>query len=71
LEKIAIEKVEELLGKGSVVPLGKDADLTDRIRQNYRPPLELMPWLLLLLPLVMAMESLTANKFYKKDPQPA
>jgi hypothetical protein len=71
LEKIAIEKVEELLGKGSVVPLGKDADLTERIRQNYRPPLELMPWLLLLLPLVMAMESLTANKFYKKDPQPA
>ena len=71
LEKIAIEKVEELFGKGSVVPLGKDADLTERIRQNYKPPLELMPWLLLLLPFILTMESFAANKFYKKEPLPA
>ena len=71
LEKIPIEKVEELFGKGSVVPLGKDADLTERIRQNYKPPLELMPWLLLLLPFILTMESFAANKFYKKEPLPA
>ncbi len=71
LDKVALDKVEGFFGKGSVVPLGKDADLAERIKQNYQPPLELMPWFLLLLPFILAMESLAANKFYKKEPQPA
>lgn len=71
LEKIPLEEVEKLFGKGSVVPLGRNADLAERIKQTYQPPLELMPWFLALLPLLMALESLVANKFYKKEAQPA
>lgn len=71
LDKISEETVEKILGKGCVVPLGRNADLTERIRQTYQPPLELMPWFLVLLPVLLAFESLVANKFYKKEAQPA
>ncbi|MSR31011.1 MAG: hypothetical protein EXR99_05835 [Gemmataceae bacterium] len=71
LDRVALEEVENILGKGSVVPLGKKADLNAKIKENYQPPLELLPWLLLLLPLVLALESFAANKFYRKEPAPA
>ena len=43
--------------------------LSDTMKDHWLQPLELFPWLMILVLLVLAVENLLANKFYKRGRQ--
>jgi hypothetical protein len=66
LEKAPVESIEELTGKDSVVPLDKNRDLRDAIAGGGKHPIDLFPWLLIAVLLLLAAEGLVANRFYRR-----
>jgi len=66
LDKVPAEGIEDLTGKGSVVPLGKDLKLRDALAVVSDQPIDLFPWLLILVLMLLALEGLVANRFYRK-----
>jgi hypothetical protein len=69
LDRIPVEQIESLLGSGSVLSVDRDLTLADKIKGHWLQPLELFPWLMILVLLVLAVENLLANKFYKRGRQ--
>jgi hypothetical protein len=65
LPRIGVEAIEEVLGPKSVVSLGQNRKLKDALEGQLRQPLDLFPWLMLLLLFALAIENLLANKFYR------
>jgi hypothetical protein len=68
LERVPTEQIEALFGAGSVVPINHREDLKEKLFGHWRQPVELLPALLAALLLLLALENLLANKFYKRDP---
>jgi hypothetical protein len=66
LDRVPAEQIEALLGEGSVLPVGRTASLRDRLQERWAQPLDLAPWLLVALLLFLAVESLLANRFYRR-----
>ena len=66
LTKVPTEQIEALLGPGSVLPLDLGTSFKDALQGHWSQPLELFPWLMILLLLALAVENLLANKFYKQ-----
>ncbi len=66
LEKVPAEGIEDLTGKGTVVPLGKDGTLREKLPVIVNQPIDLFPWLLIAVLLLLAAEGLVANRFYRK-----
>jgi hypothetical protein len=68
LDKVPVEGIEELTGPGSVVPVGRDLDLKAALEgtDTLRTPVELFPWLLIAVLLLLAVEGLIANRFYRR-----
>jgi hypothetical protein len=71
LERVPPEMIEATLGEGALLPPGKAPRLQDAITDRQPGEIELLPWLLLVVLLVLAVESVLANKFYKRDTAPA
>src|SRR5262249_45613772 len=69
LERVPIEQIESLLGQGKVVTVERGLSLSDTMKDHWLQPLELFPWLIVLVLLVLAVENLLANKFYKRGRQ--
>ena len=65
LEKAPVEVIEDLTGKESVVPLDKNRDLRDVIEGKLHP-VDLFPWLLIAVLVLLAIEGLIANRFYRR-----
>ena len=65
LEKVPVEAIEDLMGKDSVVPLDKNRDLRDAIEKGNHP-IDLYPWLLIAVLMLLAIEGLAANRFYRR-----
>jgi hypothetical protein len=71
LERLSVEEVEEVLGKGSVLAVGRTVDLRKLLEESGSSPLDLLPLLLVALLLVLTVESFLANRFYRqKTPVP-
>jgi hypothetical protein len=68
LDRVPPREVEALFGQESVVPLDLRTKLGEVIRSHWSQPEELLPYLLVLLLLLLAVENLLANKFYRKEP---
>jgi hypothetical protein len=66
LDRVPAEQIEALLGEGSVLPIGRTTTLRDRLQERWAQPVELAPWLLIALLLLLAVESLLANRFYRR-----
>jgi hypothetical protein len=66
LDRVPVEQIEALLGAGSVLPVGRNVSLRERLQERGGRPLELMPWLLIALLVFLALESLLANHFYRQ-----
>jgi len=64
LEKVPVAGIEELTGAGSVVPVGKDVRLRDVIPLVLDQPIDLFPWLLIAVLILLAVEGLLASHFY-------
>jgi hypothetical protein len=67
LDRVPVEQVEALLGTGSVLAVERGSTLADAVESHWLQPLELFPWLMILVLLVLAVENLLANKFYKRQ----
>jgi hypothetical protein len=70
LERVPIEQIEALLGPKSVTPADKESPIREILKGKFTTPIELFPFLMILLLLFMAFENLLSNKFYKQ-PKPA
>jgi hypothetical protein len=70
LNQTTVETIEKLLGPGSVVPVKQGSNLIQSLQGHWRQPLELFPYLMILLLLALAFENLLSNKFYKREPVP-
>jgi hypothetical protein len=69
LPRLSTDTIEEVFGPESVVQPGPGKRLRDALEGQFRQPVELFPWLMILLLLVLTVENLLANKFYRQ-PQP-
>ena len=68
LDRVPIDELEAALGKGCVIRPGQAASLGDLLRQSRPSPVELLPALMIGLLVFLAVESLLANRFYKRPP---
>ena len=66
LDKVPVEVVEELTGKDTVVPMEKNVRLRDALQRKFTQPVDLFPWLLIAVLLLLAVEGLVANRFYRR-----
>src|SRR5262249_42539271 len=62
------DQIEGLFGTGSILTLGFETSFRDALQGHWSQPVELFPWLMIVLLLALAVENLLANKFYKQDP---
>ena len=70
LDKVPAEGIEDVTGAGSVIPVGRDLNLKDALEgtDTLKTPVELFPWLLIAVLLLLAAEGLVANRFYRRRP---
>jgi hypothetical protein len=66
LDRLPPEAVTELLGPDTVFPADKKLPLEEILKGRFTQPIELFPFLMILLLLVLAVENLLANKFYRR-----
>lgn len=66
LAKVPEEAIEGLMGPKSVVPLTKDVKLRDVLTTTFNQPIDLFPWLLIAVLLLLCVEGLLANRFYRR-----
>ena len=71
LDRVPIDEIENALGEGAVVPVGRAVSLREALKGMWSPPFDLLPWLMLLVLLVLVVESFLANKFYHRPPAEA
>ena len=55
---------------GSVTPADKERKIRDILSGKFSTPIELFPFLMILLLLFLAFENLLSNKFYKQKKEP-
>lgn len=68
LERVGLEELEEAFGKNSVVTADRTVSLVDVLSGSQPPPLELLPYLMMLVLLILTGESFLANRFYRRVP---
>jgi hypothetical protein len=66
LPRVGADAIEELFGPESVLAPGQNKPLRDALEGQLRQPVELFPWLMLLLLAILAAETVVANKFYRQ-----
>jgi hypothetical protein len=66
LERLPPEPIQELFGAETMFTADKKLSLTDILSGKFTQPIELFPFLMILLLLVLAMENWMGNKFYRK-----
>lgn len=66
LERLPPEPIAELFGAEALTPADKKRDLSEILSGRFSQPIELFPFLMILLLLVLAGENLLANKFYRR-----
>jgi len=70
LTRVPLHEIEALFGPGAVVPVERRGSLRDALQGHWSQPVELFPLLMIALLLVLAVENLLANKFYRREPEP-
>jgi hypothetical protein len=68
LTRISPESIEELFGPGAVLTVGHGTSLREALQGRWKQPLELFPWLMILVLLALAVENFLANRFYRREP---
>ncbi len=66
--RVPPEQIEELLGPKALLAVGHGSNLREALQGRFNQPLELFPWLMIGILLVLAVENLLANKFYRREP---
>jgi hypothetical protein len=66
LERLPPEAIAELFGPEALTPADKKLSLEEVLKGRFTQPIELFPFLMILLLMVLAVENLLANKFYRR-----
>lgn len=66
LERVPAEEIEAVLGKETLLQVGRTISLKDAMTGIRPPPVELLPWLMMAVLVVLMVESLLANRFYRR-----
>jgi hypothetical protein len=66
LDKVPVEAIEELTGKNTVVPVDRNRSLREIMEIVIGSPVDLFPWLLILVLVLLSLEGLVANRFYRR-----
>jgi hypothetical protein len=66
LTRVPAEEIESVLGKDTLLQVGRTISLKDALLGMRPPPLELLPWLMMAVLIVLTVESLLANRFYRR-----
>lgn len=70
LERVPLAELEQALGEGCVLQVDHSVSLKEALSSTRSPPVELLPYLMMLLLLLLTLEGLLANRFYRRVPQP-
>lgn len=65
LTKVPEAAFQEMFGADVVVPVEKDVQLRDLLATKFNQPVDLFPWLLIVVLLLVAIEGVVANRFYR------
>ncbi|VTS08932.1 BatA domain-containing protein [Tuwongella immobilis] len=66
LERVEVANLEAVLGPDCVLPTGQAVDLRSMLDGRFNQPIDLFPWLMILLLLILAVENFLANRFYRR-----
>lgn len=66
LDKVSVEAIEDLTGKNAVVPVDKNRSLREIMEIVIGSPVDLFPWLLIGVLMLLVLEGLVANRFYRR-----
>lgn len=67
LTRVPVEDLETVLGKDVVVPLDRKSPLKDGLAGHWQEPVDLFPFVMVLLLVILAVENLVSNKFYRRE----
>jgi aerotolerance regulator-like protein/VWA domain-containing protein len=67
LTRVPATEIESVFGDNAVIAPERQASLHDLLQGQWSEPLELFPYLMVLLLFVLALENLLANKFYRRE----
>jgi hypothetical protein len=68
LERVSAEELEAIFGENSVIQVGRTMNLKEALAGSRQPPVELLPYLMMLLLAILTGESFLANRFYRRLP---
>jgi len=66
LERIAPDSIQELFGADAISPADKKLPLSEILSGKFTQPIELFPFLMILLLIVLAVENWMGNRFYRR-----
>jgi hypothetical protein len=69
LDRVPAPEIEPLLGPGTAMRLDPDASLAENLPDAWPRFFKFLPWLLLGLLVLLALENLLSNLFYRKEPK--
>jgi hypothetical protein len=69
LTRVPVDQITALFGADTVLPVGTDVKFLDALKHYGNQPVELLPFLLVLLLILLAVENLLSNKFYRRAPE--
>jgi hypothetical protein len=69
LTRVPVDQITALFGPDTVLPVGTDVKFLDALKHYGSQPVELLPFLLVLLLILLAVENLLSNKFYRRAPE--
>ncbi|TMQ32900.1 MAG: hypothetical protein E6K70_16025 [Planctomycetota bacterium] len=69
LSRVPPEQIEQLLGPKCILPIGQGANFREVLQGHWSQPIELFPWIMIMVLLALAVENLLANKFYRRETQ--
>jgi hypothetical protein len=67
LTRVPAAEIDSVLGPKAVTTVERRANIREVLRGHFNEPIELFPYLMVLLLLVMALENFLANRFYKRE----
>jgi hypothetical protein len=65
--KVPADTLTEVFGPDAILAPGIDAPLKDKLSQHFRQPVELFPWIMLIVLTLFVAESFLANRFYHRE----
>jgi len=65
LTRVPLPEIESLFGPDAVIPVDRQANIREVLKGHWNEPVELFPLLMVALLLILALENLLANKFYR------